>query len=119
MAGAEGSPSIAPLQRGDLVAVALQGDPGQPRPAVVVQSDLFAEHPSVVLLPLTSALVDAPLFRLRVEPSERTGLREASQVMVDKPQSVSRLKVSAAFGRLPPEQVMEMNRALALFLGLG
>ena len=51
------------------------GDYGKPRPALIVQSELFAEMPSVVICPLTTTLRnDADQFRLEVEPSERNGL---------------------------------------------
>ena len=63
------------MRRGDLVSIALQGDYGKPRPALVVQSDLFAEHPSVTILPVTSELRDTPLFRVLIEPTETNGLR--------------------------------------------
>jgi mRNA interferase MazF len=66
------------LRRGDLVTVALQGGYGKPRPALVVQADQFAELGSVVILPITSTLVDAPLLRLPVEPSSDNGLRAPS-----------------------------------------
>ena len=112
-AGAE-----AAVRRGDVVTVALQGDLGKPRPAVVIQSDWFAAHPSVVVLPVTSDLRDAPLFRLRLLPSPANGLQVASDVMVDKPQTVSRARIGPAIGRLAPAQVLEVNRALALFIGL-
>lgn len=72
------------MRRGDLVMVALQGDYGKPRPALVIQSDLFDGHPSVTILPITSELVEAPLFRLSVDPTPGNGLRKRSQVMVDK-----------------------------------
>ena len=105
------------MRRGDLVAVALQGDLGKPRPALVIQSDLFNAHPSVTILPVTSELRDAPLFRIAVNPNDLNGLAKPSQVMVDKPQSVAREKVSAVFGRLDDETMLAVNRALAVFLG--
>ena len=58
------------MKRGDLVTVALQGDLGKPRPALIIQSDLFDKHPSVTILPITSELRDVPLFRIQVNPSE-------------------------------------------------
>ena len=76
------------MKRGDLVTIALQGDYGKPRPALVVQSDLFSEHPSVTILPVTSDLRKAPLFRIDVEPTAGTNLKNRSQVMVDKVQTV-------------------------------
>jgi mRNA interferase MazF len=105
------------MKRGDLVTVALQGAYGRPRPALVIQSDLFDAHPSIVVLPVTSALRDAPLFRIRVEPSAGTGLGQASDVMVDKPQSVQRDKVGEPIGQLTDDTMLRVNRALALFLG--
>lgn len=68
------------MNRGSIVTVALQGDFGKARPALVVQSDLFAEHPSVTLLLMSSAMVDAPLIRITVLPSEQNGLRMPSQM---------------------------------------
>jgi mRNA interferase MazF len=106
------------VRRGDLVTIALQGDLGKPRPALVIQSDLFDEHPSVTILPVTGELRDAPLFRIAVQPSEGNGLSKPSQVMVDKPQSVAREKVGAVFGRLDDEAMMAVNRALAIFIGV-
>ena len=106
------------MRRGDLVTVALSGDYGKPRPAVVVQSDLFEEHPSVTVLPLTSELRDAPLFRLRVEATAETGLRVASEVMVDKAVTVARAKVGPAFGRLDADARAALDRLVALFFGI-
>ena len=105
------------LTRGDLVTVALQGDYGKPRPALVIQSDLFGNHPSITVLPVTSDLRATPLFRVQVEPSAANGLQLPSQVMVDKAHTVARERVGDPFGRLVPEQMVAVDRALALFLG--
>jgi mRNA interferase MazF len=105
------------MRRGDLVTVALQGDYGKPRPALVIQSDLFDAHPSVAVLPVTSALRDAPLFRIRIEPDPSNGLRSASDVMVDKPQSIPRGRIGQPIGRLADDTMLRIDRALALFLG--
>ena len=105
------------MRRGDLVTVALQGDPGKPRPALVIQSDLFDAHPSATVLPVTSELREAPLFRISVNPNELNGLSKPSQVMVDKPQSIPREKIGAVIGRLDDETMLAVNRALAVFLG--
>ena len=70
------------MKRGDLVTIALQGDYGKPRPAVVVQSDFFSEHPSLTILPVTSELRSVPLFRIMIEPTEGNNLKKRSQVMV-------------------------------------
>ena len=106
------------MKRGDLVTIALQGDLGKPRPALIVQSELFAEHPSVVILPVTSELRDTPLFRITIEPSAENGLKVPSQIMVDKLQSVSAEKIGPAFGQVEQGTLVEVNRALAVFLGI-
>jgi len=105
------------VKRGDLVTVAFAGDYGKPRPALVIQSDLFEAHPSVTLLPVTSELRETPLFRVRVDPSAENGLRRISQIMVDKPHAVARERVGGVIGRLDDETLLAVNRALAVFLG--
>jgi mRNA interferase MazF len=106
------------MKRGDLVTVALPGDSGKPRPALVIQSDLFEAHPSVTILPVTSDLRAAPLFRIAVNPTPDNGLSQACQVMVDKPQSVARNKIGSLLGHLDDAAMLAVNRALAVFLGL-
>ena len=105
------------MKRGDLVTVAISGDYGKPRPALVIQSDLFDVHPSVTVLPVTSELRGTPLFRVRVEPSNDNGLRKTSEIMVDKAQTVVRERVGDSIGRLDDETLLAVNRALAVFLG--
>jgi mRNA interferase MazF len=106
------------VKRGDLVTIALQGDFGKPRPALVVQADRFAETAKVTILPVTSALVDAPLLRLTVEPSEGNGLRKKSQIMIDKASTIQRDKIGPAFGQLDDETMVSVTRSLAVFLGV-
>ena len=106
------------MRRGDLVTVALQGDHGKPKPALIVQSDLFDEHPSVTVLPVTGELREAPLFRIRVEPDASNGLQKTSDVMVDKAQSVSRERIGDVFGHVSEEQMLAVSRSLAVFLGV-
>lgn len=106
------------MRRGDLVTIAMQGTYGKPRPALVIQSDLFAEHPSVTILPVTSELRSTPLFRISVEPSETNKLRKTSEIMADKVQSVPREKIGGVFGHLAEEDMLAVSRALAVFLGV-
>lgn len=107
------------MRRGDVVTVAVRGDYGKPRPAVVVQSDLFNDtHPSMTILPLSSAIVDAPLIRLTVDPGRENGLTRASQVMVDKVLTLPREKVGKAIGRLDEDLMIRITRALAMWLGI-
>lgn len=106
------------MKRGDLVVVVLQGDYGKPRPALIVQSDLFDEHPSFTIAPITSTIADAPLFRVTVEPTVGNGLRAVSQIMVDKVTTVRRERVTQTIGRLEEDAIVRVSRALILWLGL-
>ncbi len=106
------------MKRGDLVTIALQGDYGKPRPALVVQSDLFDEHPSITILPVTSELRDTPLFRIRITPTGSNGLQKTSDIMVDKVQSVPRERLGEVFGHVSAQQMLEVSRSLAVFLGV-
>jgi mRNA interferase MazF len=109
----------AALQRGQFVIIVAPGDYGKPRPALVVQSDLFNELPSVVLCPLTTTLrMDAGLFRLDVQPSAENGLREASQIAIDKLTVVPVSKVGQIIGQAEPRLMVQVDRSLVLFLGL-
>lgn len=104
--------------RGDLVTVAMPGDFGKPRPALVIQADLFSEHASITVLPVTSTLVSAPLLRVTVQPNAGNGLRKPSQVMVDKAMTVRREKLGQAFGRIDANAMVEIERCLAVFFGI-
>jgi mRNA interferase MazF len=106
------------MKRGDLVTVAVSGDYGKPRPALIVQVDAFDAHPSVVVLPLTSELHDTPLFRVSVGTGSRTGLRKFSQIMVDKATAVPRGKLGSRIGRVDGPTLRAVDEALRVFLGL-
>jgi mRNA interferase MazF len=106
------------MMRGDLVTIAIQGDFGKPRPALVIQADQFSGHGSVSVLPVTSTLVAAPLLRVAIQPSTENGLQKPSQVMVDKAMTVRRDKVGPAFGRIDADALVEIERCLAVFLGI-
>ena len=110
--------SVRELQRGDFVTVALQGDFGKRRPALVIQADAFADHATVTVLLVSSALVEAPLLRVTIMPTPANGLREASQIMIDKAMTVMRTKIGEAFGRLDADAIVEVERRLAVFLGV-
>ncbi|WP_265258893.1 type II toxin-antitoxin system PemK/MazF family toxin [Verminephrobacter aporrectodeae] len=106
------------MMRGDIVTVAMPGDLGQPRPALVIQADLFGEHPTVTVLPVTSTLVDAPLLRITVAPGAGSGLRQPAQIMVDKMLPVKRDGVGPAIGRIDAHTMVAVERSLAIFLGI-
>jgi mRNA interferase MazF len=107
------------MHRGDLVTVALRGDAGKPRPALVIQSDVFADLPTVVVLPLTSTLLDLPLVRVTIEPLPATGLQQRSQVMISRPQFVPRVKLGRVIGSVDAATILEVTRRLAVLLGVG
>ncbi|MDQ7830157.1 MAG: type II toxin-antitoxin system PemK/MazF family toxin [Desulfovibrionaceae bacterium] len=106
------------MRRGDLVTVIVPGAYGKPRPALVVQSDLFQALPSVTVVPITSERHSAPLFRIDLEPDAQNGLAKPSQAMVDKLQTVPREKVGQVFGHVHQEKMLEIVRSLSLFLGI-
>ncbi|HLG44651.1 MAG TPA: type II toxin-antitoxin system PemK/MazF family toxin [Reyranella sp.] len=109
-----------PLEARDVVIVALQGDLGKSRPAVVVQSDAFNEsHATVTVAPITSTVIPAPLFRITVDPSRANGLRRISQVMADKIVTVRRERVGKAVGALDSDTMARLGRSIALWLELG
>ena len=106
------------MRRGDLVKVAVAGDYGKPRPALVIQSDLFDTLSSVTLCLITSTLLDAPVFRITVDPSPENGLQRISQIEVDKIQTVRRERVGRVIGRLDDATMLKINRSLAAFIGI-
>ncbi len=106
------------MRRGDIVTVATQGDYGKPRPALVVQSDLFDTLSSVTLCLITSTLLDAPVFRITVDTSPENGLRRISQIEVDKIMTVPRERVGGVIGRLDDATMLKVNRSLAVFVGI-
>jgi mRNA interferase MazF len=106
------------VNRADLVTIALSGDYGKPRPALVVQADAFNALTSVTVLRLTSELHDWPLFRITVDAGPDTGLQRRSQVMIDKAATVPRSKIGQRIGCLDAATMQVVNAALARFLGL-
>lgn len=107
------------MKRGDVVIVAAAGDYGKPRPAVVVQTDAFPDtYPSVVICQMTSDVVDAPDFRVTIEPNDANGLRTRSQVMADKPVTVRRERIGQLVGRLTDADIGRLSIALAFVMGL-
>ncbi len=109
------------MTRGALVVVATRGAyTGKPRPALVVQSDLFnATHASITVCPVTSDCIDAPLFRVSVPPGSRTGLASPSQVMVDKVVSVPRGSIAKTIGVCDADELAAVDDALRRWLTLG
>src|SRR5713226_9848719 len=101
------------MKRGDVVTVVLPGFYGKPRPALIVQSDFFNEHPSVTILPITRELRDTPLFRITVHSTPENGLLKTSQVMVDKTHTVPRDKIGTVLGHLDDAAMLSVNRGLA------
>ena len=106
------------MKRGDLVTVVTPGDYGKPRPALVVQSDLFRDHASATVCLMTSDLRDTPLFRFTVPSKPSNGLQKPSQVMLDKIVTLLSTRIGETIGRLDDGEMAEVTRLLALWLGL-
>ena len=102
----------------DLITIAIPGEFGKPRPALIIQAGPFDEHPTVTILPVTSTLVAAPLMRITVASSPENGLQKTAQVMIDKAVTVRREKLVPAFGRIDANKLLEVKRSLAVFLGI-
>jgi mRNA interferase MazF len=107
------------VKRGQIWTVAGESDyAGKPRPAIVLQDDAFDATASITVCPLATQSIDAPLIRLPIEPSGRNGLRATSHVMVDKITTVAKKKLEEHVGRLSDEDMVRVNRAVLVFLGL-
>jgi mRNA interferase MazF len=107
------------LRRGEIWTVSGGKDyAGKPRPAVIIQDDRFDGTDSVTICGFTRDLTDAPLFRLPVEPSATNGLSITSRIMVDKVTTVPRSKIGSRVGRLAAEDMVRLNRAVLVFLGI-
>lgn len=109
------------MHRGDVVTVADRTGQftGKPRPAVVVQGDAFAELASLTICPITTVAADIPLLRLQLVPSLALPLTHASWIEVDKITSVRRSRIGTAIGRVSDTDLVRLNGALAVFLGIG
>ncbi|MGH8226086.1 MAG: type II toxin-antitoxin system PemK/MazF family toxin [Gammaproteobacteria bacterium] len=107
------------MRRGDIFTVSGGKDyAGKPRPAVIVQDDSFDATDSVTVCAFTTDEAEAPLFRLLVEPDAHNGLRVSSRLMVDKITTVSKTKLGDRIGRLSDEDMLRLNQAMLVFLGL-
>ena len=108
------------MNRGEIWTVAGGVYAAKPRPAVIVQDDLFDATSSVIVAPMTSTLLDAPLMRIRISGGDGrlSGLDRDSDVMIDKLTTVRRSNVYTRVGRLTAEQLVEIERAMMAFLGL-
>jgi mRNA interferase MazF len=105
--------------RGDIVICVVQGDYGKGRPALVVQSDLFnATHASLAICPITSHLVETPLFRILLSPSPENGLQINSQIMIDKITAVRREKIREKIGFITKSERQAVDQALKLWLNI-
>jgi mRNA interferase MazF len=107
------------VRRGDIWTVAGgRNYAGKPRPVVIVQDDSFDATDSITICAFTTDETDAPLFRLLVEPNESNGLRAPCRLMVDKITTVPKTKAGARVGRLDDEDILRLNQAVLVFLGL-
>jgi len=108
------------MKRGEIWTVAGGGDyTGKPRPAIILQDDRFDSTASITVCALTTDPADAPLLRIAIEPSEANGLAASSRIMMDKVATVRRARLGTRVGRLDDADLVRVNRALVVFLGLG
>jgi mRNA interferase MazF len=107
------------MKRGDIWTVSGGADyVGKPRPAVIVQDDDFDATQSITICVFTTDPTEAPLFRLPVEPNDRNGLDAPSSLMIDKITTVHKAKLGSKIGRLEDEDILRLNQAILVFLGL-
>ena len=108
------------MKRGEVWTVAGGSDyAGKPRPIVIIQDDRFDATDSITICAFTTDLTEAALFRLNVEPSKENGLRASCRLMVDKITTVPKWKLGTRIGRLNEEDILRLNRAAIVFLGMG
>lgn len=107
------------MKRGDIVIAAGRGAySGKPRPALLIQADFFNETYSVTVLLLTSEANDLPLLRVGISSSPETGLTSPSWVMIDKIVTIRRTAISKTIGTVDRSTMIEIERRLAVFIGL-
>ena len=107
------------MKRGEVWTVAGGKDyAGKPRPVVIVQDDNFDATASITICAFTTDPTEAPLFRPVVEPNEGNGLRMVCRLMVDKITTVAKSKLGSRIGKLDERQILRLNQAMLLFLGL-
>ncbi len=73
---------------------------------------------SITVCPITTYVMDTPLFRLPIEPSSENGLRSSSQIMVDKISTLKVERVHQKIGCLHAKQIVELNKALKRWLDI-
>ncbi len=107
------------MTRGEIYTAAARGPyTGKPRPIVILQDDRFDATASITICPFTTNPVEAPLIRLPIDPSEENGLDQPSQLMIDKVTTMPRSSLGERLGRLRDDELVALNRALIVFLGL-
>ena len=107
------------MKRGEIWTVAGAADYyGKPRPVVILQDDRFDGTDSVTVCAFTTDPTEAPLFRLLIKPSESNGLRAECRLMVDKVTTVPKTKLGVHIGNLADKDMLRLNRAVLVFLGI-
>ena len=108
------------MKRGEIWTAAAGGADyaGKPRPVVIVQDDRFDATNSITICAFTSDPTEAPLIRIAIEPSEINGLNTTSRLMVDKITTIQKHRLGARIGRLADDDMLRLNRAVMIFLGL-
>lgn len=105
------------MKKGDIVTIAMQGDYGKPRPAVVFQSEKLVTD-SILLIPFTTYLIEESKIRILIKPNKNNGLQKTSQIMTEKITAIKKDKVGEVIGRLEPDEVKQIEQALLLILDI-
>jgi len=112
-------PLAARMPSGPLTGLSILGCAGKPQPALIIQADVFDDiHSSITVVPLTSTIINAPLFRITLDPSRLNGLNRVSQIMVDKVLTMPREKIGKRVGHLGNTLMIRVGRALSVWLGM-
>lgn len=107
------------MKRGEIWTASGGGNyAGKPRPVVILQDDRFDKTGSLTVCPFTTDPTDLPLLRLAIDPAGANGLREPCRVMIDKITTIARTKLGARIGTLGSREMVRLNRAVVVFLGV-
>ena len=107
------------MRRGEIWTAAGGKDyAGKPRPVVILQDDRFDATASITICAFTTDSANAPLFRLPIVPNEANGLKAPCRLMVDKITTVPKNRIGTRVGQLDDADIVRLNRAILVFLGL-
>lgn len=107
------------MRRGEIWTAAGGVYATKPRPVLIIQEDHFAGTDSVIVIPMTTTAIDAPLLRIPMDPTPANGLEQPSQIMIDKMATTRRSSVQKRLGTLGAAEFVRVERSLLVSLGMG